>query len=79
MFVIDETGKETKYHYPYPESKAKYNFTNSQALAYEAKAAMDYIKSGFKESPLWGLESTLIVIETMDTIRNQLGLKYPNE
>jgi predicted dehydrogenase len=37
------------------------------------------VKSGAKESPLLKLEDTLAIMKILDTVRDQIGLKYPFE
>ncbi|HKS37276.1 MAG TPA: Gfo/Idh/MocA family oxidoreductase, partial [Verrucomicrobiae bacterium] len=46
---------------------------------YEAREVMDCIRAGKFESPLMPLDESLSIMETLDTIRAQWGLKYPME
>ena len=46
---------------------------------FEAIEAMRCLRAGLLESPTMPLAETLSVMRTMDTIRGQWGLKYPNE
>jgi predicted dehydrogenase len=46
---------------------------------YEAREVMDCLRSGKLESPLMPLDESLSIMETLDTIRAQWGLKYPME
>ena len=46
---------------------------------YEAQEVMDCLRSGKLESPLMPLDESLSIMETLDAIRGQWGLKYPME
>ena len=46
---------------------------------HEAAEAMRCLRAGVGESPLMPLEETIAVIETMDTLRAEWGLRYPGE
>ena len=46
---------------------------------YEALEVMDCLRSGKLESPLMPLDESLSVMQTLDAIRAQWGLKYPME
>jgi predicted dehydrogenase len=46
---------------------------------YEAAEAMKCLRNGEIESKIMPLDETLTILETMDTLRTQWGLKYPNE
>ena len=46
---------------------------------FEAAKVMDCLRANKLESELMPLEETLSIIQTMDAIRAQWGLKYPNE
>lgn len=46
---------------------------------YEAQEVMDCLRSGKLESPLMPLAESLSIMETLDAIRAQWGLKYPME
>jgi hypothetical protein len=37
------------------------------------------VKSGAKESPILTWDDTIAIMEIMDTVRSQIGLKYPFE
>jgi predicted dehydrogenase len=47
--------------------------------SYEAEEVMNCLRAGRTESDLMGLDETLSIMETMDEIRAQWGLKYPME
>jgi predicted dehydrogenase len=46
---------------------------------YEAAAVMDCLRAGKTESDVMGLDETLTIMQTMDRIRAQWGLRYPME
>jgi predicted dehydrogenase len=46
---------------------------------YEAAAVMDCLRAGRTESDVMGLDETLAIIQTLDRIRAQWGLRYPME
>jgi predicted dehydrogenase len=46
---------------------------------YEAREVMECLRAGKLESPLMPLEETLSIMETLDALRAQWGLKYPME
>ena len=46
---------------------------------YEAEEAMRCLQQGKKESDILPLAETLGVMKIMDTVREQWGLKYPQE
>ena len=48
-------------------------------LAYEAAHMATLVRDGATDSPLMPLEETVSVMETMDEIRRQIGLVYPEE
>ena len=55
---------------------APYSGTGYQ---FEVEEVMRSIRAGKLQSDLWPLSETLAVMETMDTIRAQWGLRYPSE
>jgi hypothetical protein len=48
-------------------------------LAYEAAHFASLVADGFTESPTMPLDDTVAILETMDEIRTQLGVRYPGE
>ncbi len=46
---------------------------------YEAEEVMRCLNEGLLESPLMPLDETITIMETMDSIRAQWGLRYPME
>jgi predicted dehydrogenase len=51
----------------------------SNGYNYEAEAVMNYIKEGKFESGIMGLDESLTIMQTLDTIREQGKLQYPGE
>lgn len=43
---------------------------------HEAQHVVNCLQKGLSESPLWGLDSTLELMKTLDVIRQKMGLKY---
>lgn len=50
-----------------------------KGLAYQAAHFASLVADGFTESPTLPLEDTLAVMETMDELRRQVGVRYPAE
>jgi predicted dehydrogenase len=48
-----------------------------QGLAHEAAHAMDRIRAGHLESDILPLDTSVSVMETLDEVRAQIGLRYP--
>ncbi|MCG7209484.1 Gfo/Idh/MocA family protein [Streptomyces arenae] len=48
-------------------------------LRHEAREVMRALRTGEKESPLVPLSGTLAVMRTLDTLREQIGVRYPGE
>jgi len=46
---------------------------------YQAAAVMDCLRNGQLESPIMGLDESLTIMATMDAIRQQWHLRYPQE
>jgi len=53
--------------------------TGHEGLAYQAAHFATLLAGGRTESPLLPLDESLAVIRTIDEIRRQIGLVYPNE
>jgi len=80
--VQTKDGKGTNdktFHFPKPPHTGKFNFGNSELLAYEAQEVQRRLLANEKESPLLPTAETLTIMRTMDEIRKQLGVVYPNE
>ena len=52
---------------------------DSTGFQFEANEAGNCLKAGKIESSILPLDETLEIMKTMDTLRSQWGLKYPEE
>ncbi len=69
-FTVDRPGKEPQ-HYDFPFEANGYN--------YEAAEVQRCLRTGLTESEIMPLDETLAIMETMDQMRAQWGLRYPME
>lgn len=69
-------GEADEEDYPLPKVDGHFNFTNSAGLHFEAKYVQQAIAAGKTESDLHTLQETLQIIQTMDEVREQIGLHY---
>ena len=46
---------------------------------HEIRHVNECLKKGLTESPVWSLNDTLSLMKTLDRIRKEMGLRYPNE
>jgi predicted dehydrogenase len=53
--------------------------TSHLGLAYEAAHFASLVADGYTESPTLPLDDTITVMETLDEIRRQVGVRYPGE
>lgn len=53
--------------------------TGSDGLCHEASHLAQLVADGATESPLLGLDETVAIMETLDEIRRQVGVRYPGE
>ena len=67
-FSLKVGDKEIEYKIPF-ESTGK---------GYEAQEVMDCIRAGKIQSDIMPIDETVEILKTMDSIRNQWGLKYPD-
>lgn len=69
---------ETTSQFPIPEiaPDARYNFTGSEGLLYEAEAATNAIQSKLTEAIEYPADESLAIQKIMDEIRKQLGVVY---
>jgi hypothetical protein len=57
----------------------KFNYKNSELLCYEAQEVQRCLHEGKTESPDMTWDETLTIMRTMDEIRKQVGVVYPEE
>jgi predicted dehydrogenase len=69
-FTVDRPGQEPQRH-DFPFTANGYN--------YEAAEVQRCLRAGLTESPIMPLDETLAIMETMDDLRAQWGLRYPME
>ena len=50
-----------------------------RGMQYQALEVERCINAGLTESPVMSLDETVSIMETMDEIRTQTGVKYPGE
>lgn len=62
---------------PNPGNAPGANFVGSQGFVYEAVAVQEALAQGLSEHPEMPLSETLGMAKLFDTIRAQIGLKYP--
>jgi Predicted dehydrogenases and related proteins len=55
------------------------SITGHQGLAYEAAHFAQLISDGFTESPQLSLDETVSIMETLDAVRAQRGVRFPGE
>ena len=67
-FSVKVGNKEIEYKIPF----------TSTGKGYEAEEVMDCIRAGKTQSDIMPLDETVELMETIDSIRNQWGLKYPD-
>ena len=47
--------------------------------AYQLREVAAALRAGRLESPIMPLDETLSIMRTMDAVREQIGLRYPDE
>lgn len=73
-------AKELHIHRPGEKSEVlKFPYGDGENFKYEIAHAMECIAAGKTESDIMPLSKTLETMQTMDTLRAQWGLTYPNE
>jgi len=72
-FVLHRDGRDPEEFTADPADGPRTSFRH------EAGEVMRALRAGEKESPLVPLEGTLAIMRTLDTIREQIGVRYPGE
>ena len=67
--VITRDGEVTRHEHVEP----------GQGLRYQAGEVARCLRAGLLESPVMSLDETVQIMETMDEVRRQIGLVYPQE
>ena len=57
----------------------KFNYKNSEMLAYEAAEVQRCLQNNQTESEFMKWDETLTIMRTLDEIRKQVGVVYPEE
>ena len=57
----------------------KFNYKNSELLCYEASEVQRCLHEGKKESAFMTQAETLTIMKTLDEVRRQVGVVYPEE
>ncbi len=52
---------------------------DGRGMQYQAIAAQEYVAGGLTESPLLPIEESVAIMRTLDDVRAQLGVRYPQE
>merc|ERR1712137_690047 len=73
--VVTTGDQEESFSFPLLEGTdySTFNFTNSMGLQYEAAYAQQQIRQGKKQSDLLPLDESLLIMQTLDNIRQQIG------
>ena len=50
-----------------------------RGMQYQAMAMEDYLRAGKRDSDLLPIDETIAIMESLDEIRRQIGLRYPSE
>ncbi|MFE1508326.1 Gfo/Idh/MocA family protein [Streptomyces sp. NPDC058726] len=72
-FTLHRTGRDPEEFAADPADGAR------GSLKHEAAEVMRALRAGETESPLVPLDGTLAVMRTLDTIRDRVGVRYPQE
>jgi predicted dehydrogenase len=67
--VLHKGGQAERFEFPF----------EGGGFQFEAAHVADCLRQGLKESPLITLDQSLGVMKTLDTLRDQFGVKYPME
>ncbi|CAD5226310.1 unnamed protein product [Bursaphelenchus xylophilus] len=68
-----------RFSHPLSDDDSKYNFINSAGLHFEADHLYKRIKEGQIESDIMSHENSLNLHETLDRIRKELGVSFPQD
>jgi len=79
-FTLKLKGEKDKvFKCPRRKIEGKFNFEGNESLVHEAEEVMACLEAGRLESPIMPLDESLTIMKTMDAIRKQIGLVYPDE
>jgi len=79
--VITNDQKVEVFEFPHPKVNDgdSFNYRNSIGLLYEAEYAQKLLSEGKTESDRQTIEESLEIMQTIDEIRRQIGMKYPQD
>jgi dihydrodiol dehydrogenase / D-xylose 1-dehydrogenase (NADP) len=77
--IDDPDEKPEIFETPLQDDQKKYNFGRSEGLHYEADHVFECLNNGKTESPIASLDDSLMLAEVVDTLRAQLGIKFPHD
>lgn len=69
FMLADRNGKQKKFHLPY----------RGNGYTHQAEEFMSIIRTGKKESEIMPLDDSISVMESLDRIREDSGIRYPME
>jgi len=74
-------GKEQTWNFSLPQTtpESSFNFINSAGFMYEAQYVHKMLKEGKLESDKESLHESLNIMKTMDEVRKQIGVSYPQD
>jgi len=79
MTLIKDGKPDEEFDYPLPNIPGEYYFSRSSGLSYEIDEVIRCLNKKLLESPKMPLQESLTIMQTVDKIRAQVGLKYPQE
>jgi len=62
-----------------PPENFYFDYDGANGYKYEALAVMDDVRNGRTENALWSLDDSLTLHRTLTRVREQIGVRYPNE
>jgi predicted dehydrogenase len=77
---VDDSDAEHRHEFPLPEALDgdSFHFFNSAGLFYEAQHVNEMLAAGRTDSTLMPNAETLAIMSTMQEIRRQANIKYPD-
>ncbi len=69
LTIWDEAGNATTHQYP----------VTGSGYAFQLREVAAALRTGRLESPVMPLDETLSIMQTMDAVREQIGLRFPDE
>jgi len=79
MTLFVEGEKPQHFEFPLKEKEGEFIYPNTSLFVHEAQEVHRCLSLGLKECPEMPLNETLHLMQTLDTIRKEIGLVYPKE